>query len=272
MEHLTDTEFERARTYLARAYGLEMSSKRVLLECRLSRERERLGLPSFTAYLSLVESGLDAEASARFIDLVTTHYTYFLRESKQFEFLRETAFPALERGPRRRRWNILSAGCSTGEECYSLSMLVEDYAQTHRIPPVSITGIDVSEPALREARNAVYPPARVEKVPPRWRASYFEEDGQNLKVADRIRKRVSFECRNLDAPDALARTYDLILCRNVIIYFNDQARCRVLDAFHRHLAPSSYLVLGHAEIIRNHARFAYCGGSIYQKRPEAISS
>ena len=272
VDHLTDNEFDRACTYLSRMFGLDMRSKRVLLGCRLSRERARLGLPSFSAYLDLVESGLDPVASDRFVDLVTTHYTYFLRESKQFEFLRETAFPDLERTQPTRTWNILCAGCSTGEECYSVSMLVEDYARTHRIPQVRITGVDVSKAALSEARTAVYPESRVEKVPPFWLSSYFERDGKAYAVADPLRRRVAFKSGNLSDPAVLTRKYDLILCRNVIIYFNDQTRQQVLDTLHGHLAPSSYLVLGHAEIVRDRTRFAYRGDSVYQKLPEAITS
>lgn len=272
MDHLTDREFDRACMYLRRAFGLDMRSKRVLLECRLSRERERLGLPSFSAYLDLMESGANPAARARFVDLVTTHYTYFLRESGQFDFLRTVALPELERSRPRRTWNILCAGCSTDEECYTVSMLVEDYACTHSIPPVRITGLDVSEPALAEARRAVYPVARIEKVPPRWLRSYFEQDGKDYRVIERVRKRVAFSCANLSDPTALARTYDLILCRNVIIYFEDRTRERVLNNLYRHLALSCYLILGHAEIVRDRALFAYRGDSIYQKQPEATLS
>ncbi|WP_080799767.1 CheR family methyltransferase [Arabiibacter massiliensis] len=269
MDHLTDREFDRACTYLARSFGLDMRSKRVLLECRLSRERERLGMPSFSAYLDLMESGANPAARARFIDLVTTHYTYFLRESRQFDFLRTVALPELERARPRRTWNILCAGCSTGEECYTVSMLVEDYARGRDIPPVRITGIDVSEPALAEARRAVYPASRIEKVPPRWLSSYFVREGKDYAVAEPVRRRVAFAYANLSDAAPLARTYDLILCRNVIIYFEDRTRERVLDTLHRHLALSSYLVLGHAEIVRDRALFAYRGNSIYQKLPEA---
>lgn len=272
MNHVTDREFERTCTYLSRTYGLDMRSKRVLLECRLSREQERVGAASFSAYLDLIESGLDPEAHARFIDLVTTHYTYFLRESKQFDFLRTVALPDLMRTRPRRTWNILCAGCSTGEECYSVSMLVEDFKRTHDIPPVRITGIDVSEPALREAREATYPLSRVDKVPPRWLSSHFEKNDARYKVVDGIRKRVSLERANLRDAEALRRTYDLVLCRNVIIYFNEQTRDQVLRTMHRHLAVGGYLILGHAEIIRDRSQFAYLGDSIYQRQPEAISS
>lgn len=272
MEHLTDKEFERVCTHLSRALGLNMRSKRVLLDCRLSRERNRLGLPSFSDYLDLIESGTNPEAAARFIDLVTTHYTYFLRERRQFDFLRTTAFPELEASRPRRTWNILCAGCSTGEECYTVSMIVEDYRRGRNLPPVRVTGIDVSEPALEEARRAVYPATRVDKVPPRWLTSYFTREGDGFAVVDSIRRHVSFARANLSDPEALRRRYDLILCRNVIIYFDEPTRERVLDTLHRHLALSSYLILGHAEIVRDRKRFAYRGDSIYQKRSEETHS
>ena len=101
-----------------------MSSVSYTHLCRLSRERERLGFSSFSAYLDKVEAETDPEATARFVDLVTTHYTYFLRERRQFDFLRTTAFPELERSKPNRTWNILCAGCSTGEECYTASCLL----------------------------------------------------------------------------------------------------------------------------------------------------
>ena len=270
LDHLTDREFDRTCIYLSHMFGLDMRTKRVLLDCRLSRERDRLGLRSFSAYLDLIEEGTDPEASSRFVDLVTTHYTYFMRETRQFDFLRSTAFPELERTRPIRTWNILCAGCSTGEECYSVSMLVEDYERNHTIPQVRISGVDVSEPALREAREAVYPASRVDKVPSRWLSSYFERKDGDFAVSDRIRRRVSFSRANLAEPEGLKRSYDLILCRNVIIYFDERSREKALAQLHRRLAPSRYLVLGHAEIVHDRTLFAYRGNSIYQKQSEAI--
>lgn len=263
---MTDNEFKQICFYLAKTYGLDMESKRVLLECRLARERERLGLPSFAAYLNLIESGRNQQARSRFIDLVTTHYTYFLRESSQFDFLTSTAFPELLKKHPQRPWNILCAGCSTGEECYSLSLIVEDYACTHPIPAVRITGLDVSAPAIEEARAATYPAARIEKVPARWLRSHFAENNQRFTVTGTVRSRVSFEQGNLHDENLLRRTYDLILCRNVIIYFKNQAREQVIRTLHGHLAPAGYLVLGHAEVIRDRTLFTYQGNSIYQKQ------
>ena len=268
---MTDSEFEQVRSFLAQTYGLDMDSKRTLLECRLARERDRLQLPSFSAYFDLVESGRNQQERNRFVNLVTTHYTYFLRESAQFKFLFATAFPELLAKRPNRPWNILCAGCSTGEECYSVSMLVEDYARTHPIPSVRITGIDLSQPAIEEARTAAYPESRINRVPRRWRNAYFVRNGQLYTVAERIRSRVFLAQGNLCDDEVLRRTYDLIMCRNVIIYLKAEVRNRVIATLHRHLAPSSYLMLGHAEIIRERTLFEYQGNSFYRRQAKATT-
>lgn len=268
VEHLTDSEFERACSFVARTYGLDMNAKRILLECRLSRERERLGLPSFNAYLDIVESG-DTEVRRRFVDLVTTHYTYFMRESSQFAFLCDTVFPRLARHAPEGPWNILCAGCSTGEECYTISMVVEDFSRLHPVPKVLIEGVDVSEPALQTAVEGRYASLHVDKAPPHWRSAYFERAGDEYIVADRIRRRVTFRHANLSDEHSLRGVYDVIFCRNTIIYFTVEAKERAIARMHRHLAPSGYLALGHAEVVVDRTRFAYQGNSIYQKLEES---
>ena len=111
----------------------------------------------------------------------------------------------------------------------------------------------------------------VEKVPPHWLSDYFTRTGETYTVTAPIRRRVAFAQANLCNPEALRRRYDLIICRNVIIYFDERTREQVLDNLYRHLAVSGYLILGHAEILRDRARFDYRKDSVYQKRPEATA-
>lgn len=229
----------------------------------------RLGFATFGDYFAMVEENPGSPEEQRFIDLITTHYTYFMRESSQFDFIRATAFAELSQRPSNRPWRILCAGCATGEECYDLAMLAEDFSRLHNIPDVFITGIDLSEPALRRARAGVYPASCMTKVPDKWRTMYFENKGNDFKVSDRLRARIRFAQGNLSDPDMLHRTYDLVLCRNTTIYLNRDAKQRVINTLHRHLAHGGYLVLGHAEIISNRSQFEYCGNSIYRKQPKA---
>lgn len=266
MRHMTDTEFERTCSFISRSLGLEMKSKRVLLECRLTRECDRLALPSFSDYLDLIERGTNPEATRRFIDLVTTHYTYFMRESSQFSFLENVAFPELEQRASGRPWRILCAGCSTGEEAYTLSMLVEDYSRLRQAPQVTIRALDVSEPVLETARQAIYGTTHIDKVPHHWKALYFVPEHEQFRVTDRIRNRVTFQKANLGEAGALRGAYDLILCRNVIIYFTHEAKQKAIDQLARHLEPGGFLVLGHAEIVRDRTAFTYEGNSIYRKQ------
>lgn len=242
-----------------------MKAKRVLLECRLTRERERLGLSTFGQYLDMIESEQNTTARTQFINLVTTHYTYFMRESSQFSFIRDTVLPELLARRSHRPWRFLCAGCSTGDECYSLSMIVEDFAKLHPLPDVTITGVDISESVLAEARIGRYPESHIERAPRHWRMGYFKPDGYGYVVRDQIRNRVRFYRANLTEPEALRRTYDLILCRNTIIYFEDAVKQRFITTLHQHLIDEGYLILGHAEIVRDRTRFAYQGDSIYRK-------
>lgn len=270
MQHMSDTEFERTCTLISRVLGLEMRAKRVLLECRLTRERERLELPSFTAYLHLIESGSNPHAFQRFVDLVTTHYTYFMRESSQFSFLEHVAFPELEQRIHGRPWKILCAGCSTGEEAYTLSMLVEEYGRSRSLPPVTIRAIDVSEPALEAARRGIYSASHIDKVPLLWKSLYFSREGEQFRVVQSIRNRITFQSAKLGDANALRGSYDLIMCRNVLIYFTQDAKERALNQLHRHLEPQGFLVLGHAEIARDREKFTYEGNSIYRKQEASI--
>ncbi len=270
LDRMTDIEFNRVCDFAARAYGLDMKSKRVLLDCRLAQEQKLAKANSFSSYLNLVESGTDQTAQHRFVDRITTHYTYFMRESSQFDFLVHTAFPHLEKTRPNRPWRILCAGCSTGEECYTLAMMVEDYAHLHRIPEVRITGLDVSALALKSAREGVYSPSHLSKIPPHWRMTYFTAQGDNLRVNNDVRRRVRFGCANLAQNDPLTGMYDIVFCRNVIIYFNDETRRHAQAVLAKHLEPGGYLALGHAEIMHDREQFEYCGNSLYQKRKEAM--
>ena len=123
----------------------------------------------------------------------------------------------------------------------------------------------------KKARTAAYPESRINRVPRRWRNAYFVRNGQLYTVAERIRSRVFLAQGNLCDDEVLRRTYDLIMCRNVIIYLKAEVRNRVIATLHRHLAPSSYLMLGHAEIIRERTLFEYQGNSVYRRQAKATN-
>ncbi|MDC3952999.1 CheR family methyltransferase [Polyangium jinanense] len=188
----------------------------------------------------------------RLVEAVTVGETYFFREPMQIDALVRRVLP--ERalvGPRGRKLRILSAGCSSGEEPYTMAIAAE--VTTPELSPLlSITGLDLNGAAIEKARRARYSPWAVRGASQKIREQFFRKDGETFVLDPRIQSRVTFEEGNL--LDVLARvpeaTYDVVFCRNVLIYFSERALHRALAGFGRALLPGGYLFLGHSESLR----------------------
>ncbi|MRG93873.1 CheR family methyltransferase [Polyangium spumosum] len=188
----------------------------------------------------------------RLVEAVTVGETYFFREPMQIEALVRRVLP--ERalvGPRGRKVRILSAGCSSGEEPYTMAIAAEVSAP-ELAPLLSITGLDLNGSAIEKARRARYSSWAVRGASQEIRERFFQRDGDAFVLDPRIQRRVGFEEGNL--LEVLARSpeasYDVVFCRNVLIYFSERALRRVLSGFSRALAPGGYLFLGHSESLR----------------------
>lgn len=221
-------------------------SKKALLQSRLSHRLHELGLRGLAQYHRLITSAEGAEERQRAIDLITTNETYFFREQGHFDFLTQDLLP---RWRDREHLRVWSAASATGEEAYSLAMLLD-----HHRPAGSwsIFGSDISTRVLRFARRALYPMARGQNIPRLYLRRYCllgtgEYEGHFLVQAD-LRAKVEFAQRNLTAlhehDDGL---YDLIFLRNVIIYFDCETKLQVLRDVIARLRPGGYLVVGHSE-------------------------
>lgn len=229
-------------------------SKRALMIGRLAGRVRELGLPSFGEYYRrLREDGVER---AVMLDRIVTNETRFFREPKQFQFLEDRVFPAwadaARGGARRRRIRAWSAACSTGEEPYSVAM-----ALLARFPAadgweVEVHATDLSTRALARARAAVWPIGRANDIPgPYLSAFMLRGKGSKqgcMKAYRGLREHVRFDRLNLNAPAyAVPGPFDLVFCRNVLIYFDPAGRAAVIEKLLRHLAPHGYLLLGHAE-------------------------
>jgi len=249
---ITDQELTLLRQLILREAGIFLAPvKRELLVARLGRRLRELGVKSFGAYYRRVRQ--DPAELAEMLDRVTTNETRFFREPAQFEFLTERAFPAWEEeaaaGRRPRRLKAWSAGCSTGEEPFSVAMC----ALAH-LPgwSVDVLASDLSRRALATARSALWPIARAEQIPASYRERFMlrgvrSQDGW-MKAGPELRSVIRFGRLNLsrELPAEHGR-FDLILCRNVLIYFHPTTRARTLRALLERLAPGGYLMLGHSE-------------------------
>lgn len=266
MIKFTDEEFQRLTAYISEGYGIDLSKKRTLAECRMSLEMEKRQISSLTEFLSQMRADKTGRLAAALIDRLTTNYTFFLREQTHFDFLEQEILPQLS--PAAASFQIWCAGCSTGEECYTLAMLLAAYRDHGGwLPPVRILATDISEQAMRVAMEARYPSKALEQLPEAWRRSYCRTDGTGFfTLRDDLRKMISFRKMNLMRPYAGHEQYDLVLCRNVMIYFNEAARKQLTQRLAGSLKKGGYLFIGHTELLPAEQTLLTCvRPAIYQK-------
>jgi chemotaxis protein methyltransferase CheR len=246
---LSDAEYRMFRDLFKAACGLWFGDdSRFLLENRLARRMRRLEVGSFAAYHYLLrrESAGEDELAA-VIDELTTNETYFFRERSQLRALVGEIIPTLltqRAGP----VNVWSAGCSSGEEPYTIVMMALEAGLRPGVD-LRVHASDISRRCLSKAREAEYREGSFRETPPELRERYFEEKNGLYTLSPGVRRHVTFTRMNLLEPArfALLGPLDVVLCRNVIIYFERETKKRVVESFAERLAPGGYLLLGHSE-------------------------
>ncbi len=246
-------EFHLLRDFIYQYCGLFFDDEsKYLLEKRLNKRLADLRLNSFREYYYFLRYGQSREAElAAAIDLLTTNETYFFREDFQLHTFIEEVIPELVRRKAEigeRHLRIWSAGCSSGEEPYTLAMLLLDQPQL-RDWSIEIVGTDISQKVLKTAREGVYGQNSFRATDAAYLGRFFRPDGQKWRLDDRVKALVSISHLNLFEENrvALLGEVDAIFCRNVIIYFDLAAKKRVIRLLHRQLRPGGYLFLGHSE-------------------------
>jgi chemotaxis protein methyltransferase CheR len=257
---LATREFEHLRRLIYAEAGISLSpAKRVLLESRLSKRLRALGLDSFEEYCAYLDERRDDELVA-FINCVTTNKTDFFREPHHFEFLREHVLPAVDARARQtgeRRLRVWSAGCSTGEEPYTIAMIVREWLKGRPGWDVRILASDIDTHVLATAAAGEYDADRLSDVPLESRERWFPLaaggrdglGGVGRRHADQsLRDLIAFRRINLnDEPWPIQSAFDVIFCRNVIIYFDRDTQSRLLTRFARLLRAEGHLIIGHSE-------------------------
>jgi chemotaxis protein methyltransferase CheR len=278
---LKEEEFRLLRDFIHEQFGLFFDdNQRGSLRSRLAGRLSSLGLGSFEDYYHYLRFGPQREDErARLATHLTNNETYFYRELPQLQVLADTVLRNIRdrKGESDRRLRLLSAGCSSGEEAYTLAMIVYDSGLFFWNWDVEITGMDVDPSALDKARRAVYHPNSFRSIHPSIVEKHFVKEPGGARVKDSIRKLVRFQAGNIVDPASYAglAPLDAIFCRNVLIYFSDAMILKVVTLFHEALAPGGYLFLGHAESLSRitdaltPVRFQ--GAMGYQK-PEAARS
>jgi chemotaxis protein methyltransferase CheR len=253
---LSDTTFKNIRDYIYEKSGIYISdTKKYLIENRLSRILQEKNINSFEEYFKLVSFNNNGNELTRLFDAVTTNETYFFRESHQLTTLVDEVLPRIRNNKNgTNQLKVWSAACSTGEEPYTISMMLME----KRLPPGSfeIHASDISEGVLASAKRAIYNSYSVRNIPDAYMKKYFAPVGKDFNLNENVKDTVHFRKLNLieDRNSTLIKGIDVIFCRNVLIYFDTRAKQKVVSNLYDSLNPGGYLIIGSSESLHNITR------------------
>ncbi|MDT0355919.1 protein-glutamate O-methyltransferase CheR [Herbaspirillum huttiense F1] len=266
-------DFERFREYFYRRSGIHFeSTKRYFVDKRLIDRIQAAGCADFREYFSLLRFETSGREWQRLVNEMTVNETYFMREHYQFDCMVQSMLPELvARKPRGEPMRIWIMPSSSGEEAYTVAMyLLERWPELARWD-VEIVSSDIDTRILAQAEAGLYSPRAVHQLPAAWLQKYFTREGENWRINRSLREVVAFTRVNLNerAEVAAYRNYDLVFCRNLLIYFDDASRRRAAEAFYDVLRPGGFICLGHSESMsRISSLFAirkFAQAIVYQK-------
>lgn len=255
---LSQKEFQKLSTYIYNELGIKMpDTKKVMLESRLQRRLKELNMASFSDYCEFVFSKAGQQVELfHMIDVVTTNKTDFFREPQHFEFLINHVLPDYRLKSKTKPLSIWSAGCSSGEEPYTLAMVLSDAVENGLIDDFSIFATDISIRVLQKAAMAIYPENRITDIPLSSKKKYLlkakDPLDKTVRFIPRIRNKISFHRLNfMDEYYDIQNMFDIVFCRNVIIYFDKETQEQVINKLSSKLKTGGYFFFGHSESITN---------------------
>ena len=266
---ISDNDFKRLYTFIKSKYGIDLSKKRQLIIGRLSNDILAKGYTNFTDYVNDILTKASPADIDSMLNRLTTNYTYFMREEEHFTFFRETILPYLERTKTDHVLSIWSAGCSTGQEPYTISMILKEYfGNKAAMWDTRVLATDISQNALTAAQNAQYDEESLSKLPPLWKSKYFDRTAEPgiWTVKQNLKSNVIFRTFNLMDPIRFQLKFDVIFCRNVMIYFDQATKNGLIERFYNATAPGGYLLIVHSESLnKTTTRYNYIMPATYRK-------
>jgi len=266
---ITEQEFRRIVVYVKRNYGIDLSGKQILVNGRMENYLLRNGYSSYDEYMTRVETNPAGEEARNLINVLTTNHTYFMREFEHLEFMRREILPKLKiKEAARRDLRIWSAASSTGEEPYTIAMVLKDFfGLEHQTWDTKVLATDISTRVLEVARNGKYLREQLEPLPENWRRRYFTRINElEYQVKQELKDEVIFRKFNLMDSFPFQRPFHMVFLRNVMIYFDEETKRQLLRRIYDYLEPGGYLFVGTTESIdRKETNFQYVEPSIYRK-------
>lgn len=259
---LLQSEFELIRRRILDYCGINLhEGKQALVRARVMKRIRKLGLSGFTQYLDYLEEDSSGKEFLSLVDVLTTNKTSFFRESQHFDFLRSEVIPQLKN--REAKW--WSAGCSMGHEPITCAIVLQE----QQVPAgnVKILGTDISRDVIRVAKRAVYPEKSLAGISPSISKKYFNKvEKDQYAPVSQVSKMITYGRLNLQKPWPLEGPFHVIMCRNVMIYFNRETQQKLVSRFHKILEPGGYLFLGHSESVAGeNSGFKNIRPAVYQK-------
>ncbi len=267
---ITDAEFRRLADYIKKNYGIYLKdSKKALVAGRLNNLLVNKNFDNFTDYIDYLLADKTGTAITELINKITTNHTFFMREADHFYYFRDQVLPYWVRNIPDKDLRTWCAACSTGEEAYTLAMIIDQFfGPSMKEWDTKILATDISRQVLETAQRGIYSGERIAPLPAAWKANYFRRiDADNYIISDKIRNNVIFRRLNLVAPVfPFKRKLHVIFCRNVMIYFDNKTKEELVSKFYEHLEYGGYLFIGHSETIdRETTKFQYIKPAVYRK-------
>lgn len=271
MLNITEKEFRRLSEYMKSYYGIHLKpEKKTLVMGRLQNVLLQGGFVSFSSYFDYIHSDQSGEAARTLINKLTTNHTFFMRESQHFMYFKNTVLPYLSSVEASKKdLRIWSAGCSSGEEPYTLAMIISDYFGSSKgLWDTKILATDISTKVLEKAVRGIYTKESISNIPQSWKMAYFNHISSNeYIVSDGIKKEVIFRRFNLNNVEfPFKNKFHVIFCRNVMIYFDSETKKKLIEKFYELTEPGGYLFIGHSESLnRNETKYKYIMPAVYRK-------
>ena len=272
MPELTDNEFNQLSQLVYQHAGIHLPpQKKELVRSRLTKFLRSRNLPSFQDYYQQVLKDSTGLELVNLLDAISTNMTSFWREPKHFEFLGQELLPAMRQKCRGTpQWRFWSAGCSSGEEPYTIAMVLMNTIAAKDLSGVKIYASDINTQVLNQAQRGIYPISRVEPLSEQWRRRFFQKGVKQwegyVRVKPEVKQLVEFFRFNLMDQFRFKEGLDVIFCRNVMIYFEKATQTELINKFYQCLRPGGYLFIGHSESLCNIShQFAYVKPTIYRK-------
>lgn len=267
---ITYKEFKQLSEYIKRNYGIQLKDEKItLLTGRLQNVLQQAGFYNFTDYYNYLINDRSGKAVATLVEKITTNHTFFMREADHFYYFKEKVLPYLKTTVKDRDLRIWCAASSTGEESYTLAMILDEYFNKEKyLWDTKVLATDISEKVLEIAKRGIYDNDQIAPLPTMWKNTYFNTKDKNQSgLTDKIRNEVIYRKFNLMEPVLpFKKKFHVIFCRNVMIYFDNETKTNLVEKFYEHLEYGGYLFIGHSESLnRERTRFKYVMPAVYRK-------